>query len=64
MFAGDWIILKENYIDTLLDKLVEFFEDYCVNYLAENIENSSWNYDDYFWNALKEMRDPYEYFGI
>lgn len=64
MFAGDWIILKENYIDTLLDKLVEFFEDYCVNYLDENIEDSSWNHDDYFWNALKEMRDPYEYFGI
>ena len=64
MFAGDWIILKENYIDTLLDKLVEFFEDYCINYLAENIEDSSWNHDDYFWDALKEMRDPYEYFGI
>ena len=64
MFAGEWIILKENYIDTLLDKLVEFFEDYCVNYLDENIEDSSWNHDDYFWNALREMRDPYEYFGI
>ena len=40
------------------------FEDYCVNYLNENIEDSSWNHDDYFWSALKELRDPYEYFGI
>lgn len=64
MFAGDWIVLKENYIDSLLDKLIQFFEDYCVQFLKENLENAKWNYADYFYNAINEMRYPHEYFGL
>ncbi len=64
MFAGDWIILKEDYIDDLLNKLVIFFEEYCLNFLSEDLEESKWNYDDYFLNAAHQMSDPYEYFGI
>lgn len=64
MFAGDWIVLKENYIDSLLDKLIQFFEDYCVQFLKESLENAKWNYADYFYNAINEMRYPHEYFGL
>lgn len=64
MFAGDWIILEENYIDALLDKLVKFFDDYCVHFLKENIDEADWNYADYFYNAIQEMRYPHEYFGL
>ncbi len=64
MFAGDWIIVKPNYIDDLLDKLIVFFEDYCRVYLKEDIEQSKWDYDEYFINAKHEMQDPYEYFGL
>ena len=64
MFAGDWIILKEDYIDDLLNKLVIFFEEYCHNYLSEDLEESKWNYNDHFLNAVQQMSNPYEYFGI
>ena len=64
MFAGNWIILEENYIDALLDKLVKFFDDYCVHFLKENIDEADWNYADYFYNAIQEMRYPHEYFGL
>ena len=64
MFAGDWIIVKPNYIDDLLVKLVTFFEDYCRVYLGEDIEKSKWDYDDYFYNAYEEMRVPERYLGL
>ncbi len=64
MFAGDWIIIKPNYIDDLLKKLVTFFEDYCKVYLREDIERSKWNYDEYFHNAKSEMQNPLEYLGL
>lgn len=64
MFAGDWIIIKDNYIDSLLEKLVKFFDDYCVHFLNENIDEADWNYADYFYNAIDEMRFPHEYFGL
>ncbi len=63
MFAGDWIIVKENYIDSLLDELIEFFEDYCVHYLNENIDEARWNYKNYFYDAVRQMSDPMEYIG-
>ncbi len=64
MFACDWVILKENYIDDVLNKLLIFFKDYCLNFYEEDYNNAKWDYDDYFINALKEMSDPYEYYGI
>ena len=63
MFAGDWIILKDKYIDNMFDKLILFFEDYCRVFLKENIAESSWNYDDYFKDAFQELRYLREYFG-
>lgn len=64
MFAGDWIIIKPGYIDSLLKKLVIFFEDYCRIYLKEDVEESKWNYDDYFKRAFKNMSNLREYFGL
>ena len=63
-FAGDWIILKDNYLDKVFDKLIGFFEDYCNKVLGEDLEESKWNYDEYFINAYYEMRNPVKYFGL
>jgi len=64
MFAEDWIILKENYIDNLFDKLTGFFEDYCRTYLGEEVEESKWNYDEHFVKAAQELSDPMGYIGL
>ena len=64
MFAGDWIIVKENYIDDLLDKLVIFFEDYCRVYLNEDPSKTGWDYDDYFYDAYRQMKYPEHYLGL
>jgi hypothetical protein len=64
MFAGDWITIKPGYIDEVLNKLIRFFEDYCRIYLNEDIEESKWNYDDYFKNAFKKMSKLDQYFGL
>lgn len=64
MFAGDWIIIKEHYIDRLINQLKKFFEDYCKHFVKENIEHSTWNYDDYFLIAYNNLKDPCDYFGI
>ena len=64
MFAGDWIVLKDNYIDTVFSKLLRFFERYCEVVLGEDPNESKWNYDDYFYTAQKNMRYPEEYLGL
>lgn len=64
MFAGDWIIIKDGYIDDLIRKLKTFFKRYCEIFVNENVEEANWNYDDYFIYAYKEMKNPWEYFGI
>lgn len=64
MFAGDWIIIKDGYIDDLLKKLRKFFKSYCEEIVKENVEDAKWNYDDYFINAFNEMKYPANYFGI
>ncbi len=56
MFAGDWIIVEENYIDDLFDNLIRFFEKYCETYFEESRERSSWDYDEYFEKGIQEMR--------
>lgn len=64
MFAGDWIIIKDGYIDTLFKKLLEFFEDYCEKFISEDLEESKWNYDDYFKNVYKEVKNLNSYLGL
>lgn len=64
MFAGDWIIIKKDYIDDLFNKLITFFKDYCRVYLKEDVERAEWDYDDYFYSAKKNMEDPRKYLGL
>lgn len=64
MFAGDWIIIEENYIDNVLEKINTFFEEYCFNFLGEDIEESKRNYDDYFKNVFKEVKNLDIYFDF
>ncbi len=64
MFAGDWIIIQDDYIDKLFKELLEFFEDYCEKFLGENLEESEWNYDDYFKKVYNEVKDLNSYFGL
>ena len=63
MFAGDWIIIKDGYIDKLFKKLIEFFENYCNKFLGEDLEESKWNYDDYFKDVYKKVKNLDSYFG-
>ena len=58
MFAGGWIILKENYIDSIFDSLIKFFEDYCKQFVKEDIERANWDYDGYFIDAFNQMKYP------
>lgn len=64
MFAGDWIIIKDGYIDKTLKQIKKFFEDYCKVYIGENVEEANWNYDNYFKDAVNQMKYPFEYWGI
>ena len=64
MFAGDWIIVHENYIDELIIKLRKFFKEYCEKFVKENENDAKWNHDDYFIDAFNNLRNPYDYFGI
>lgn len=56
MFAGNWIIVEDDYIDKLFTKLKKFFEDYCKTIVGEDSEESKWNYDDYFSEAVKKVK--------
>ncbi|MFI3167156.1 MAG: hypothetical protein R3Y32_03460 [Bacillota bacterium] len=62
MFAGDWIVIKDEYIDNIFDSLILFFEDYCRKFLNEDMDDSMWNYDEYFLGAYKEIKNLDVYF--
>lgn len=61
MFAGDWIILEDDYIDALFKKITSFFEEYCLLYFGEDIEESKWNYDDFFKNVCEQIKDDNDF---
>lgn len=64
MYAGDWIIVKDGYIDDLIKKLKIFFKNYCKKFLEEDIEEANWNYDDYFLETYENLRYPEKYMGL
>lgn len=64
MFAGDWIILKKGYIESLISKLFIFFKEYCRVFLKENVDEAYWNYDDFFRNVYEKLKNPSAYLGV
>ena len=65
MYAGDWIVIEEGYIDTILKNLLLFFEDYCKTFFDEDVERAAWDYDDYFIHAAKRLKFfEKEFYGI
>lgn len=64
MFAGDWIVIKDDYIDTIFDKLLKFFRDYCKVFVGEKVNRASWDYDEYFIDAFNQMKYPLIYWGV
>lgn len=64
MFAGDWIIVKPDYLEKICGKITRFFEDYAIKAMGEDLENSRWNYDDYFLDAYRQMKNPMKYYGV
>lgn len=64
MFAGDWIIVHEDYIDDLIRKLRIFFKDFCNKFVNESEDDAEWNYDEYFIEAFNNLKYPFDYFGV
>lgn len=64
MYAADWIIIEPHYIDGLLGKLITFFEYYCRTHLGEDTSRARWDYDDYFYAAYEQLKNPSKYLGI
>ena len=56
------LTFDDGYIDNLFDKLIEFFKDYCSEYLKEDVSRAEWDYDDYFTEhvrmAIREENNP------
>ena len=64
MYAADWIIIEPYYIDGLFGKLITFFEYYCRTHLGEDTSRAFWDYDDYFYDAYKQLKNPMAYLGL
>ena len=59
MFSGNWLLINDDYIDNVFNDLLEFFGDYCFIYLNEDFEESKWNYDEYFKDLFKKLKNTY-----
>lgn len=46
--------IGNEYIEEMLDKLLEFYEALCRDVFEENIDYAAWNYDDYFADKVKK----------
>lgn len=64
MFACEWIVLENSYIDDFFDQLIVFFKNYCKLCLKEDVEEAGWNYDDYFRKAFKEVKNIKNFLGV
>lgn len=52
-----YLKIGNGYIEKMLDDLSIFYEDVCENFFSEDREESKWNYDDYFFNAVREWNE-------
>lgn len=64
MFSFNWINLEKVDIDSFLSSMREFMVEFGEKIMYEGQERASWDYDEYFIDASKEMLDPMEYWGI
>lgn len=64
MFAADWLIIPQNYIEDTIDKIKIFFKSYCQKFIKENVDDANWDNDDYFETAFNNLKYPREYFGL
>ncbi|MCR5112625.1 MAG: hypothetical protein K6A63_01670 [Acholeplasmatales bacterium] len=55
MYALYWIILDEDYIESVFTKLIDFCDDFCHKYLNEDVANAYWMNEEYFTNKIEEM---------
>ena len=52
-----YLKIGNGYIEKMLNDLSIFYEDVCENFFSEDREESKWNYDDYFFNAVREWNE-------
>lgn len=63
MYSADWIKIDLTYIDSIFDKLASFYKNYCSAVLNENVDEAGWNYDDYFKEVFRKIKDLRAYHG-
>lgn len=63
VYSPDWIKIDLTYIDSIFDKLVSFYRNYCSVVLNENVDEPGWNYDDYFKEVFRKTKDLKTYHG-
>lgn len=64
MYAPNWLDFPENFIESTLNQLEVFFDDFCFMFFGESARESDWNNDDYFLNVYDEVCDEGVWLGI
>lgn len=63
MYSADWMKIDLTYTDSIFDKLISFYRNYCSAVLNENVDEAGWNYDDYFKEVFRKTKDLKAYHG-
>lgn len=64
MYAVEWLVFPDDFIEKTLEDLRVFFIDFCKMFFGEDFKIADWNYDDYFYSAYREICDLLVYMGI
>lgn len=48
-----YLKIGKDYIERMLDSLLEFYESLCSVFFEEDVNQAEWNYDDYFIEKVK-----------
>jgi hypothetical protein len=49
-----YLKIGDEYIESMLEELLSFYEDLCSDFFDEDVEAADWNYDDYFAEKVKQ----------
>ena len=52
-----YLKIGNDYIEKMLNDLRTFYEDVGETFFGEDKDESSWNYDEYFTNEVREWND-------